>query len=304
MKKIIKHIYNESNIGYYLIEPFLKTYYFLKYRTSSDKAFLKKQFKNNFGYPINLDHPKTLNEKILWLKLNDRTRLHTISADKFAVRDYIKEKIGNEYLIPISFMTKNVNDITPMNLPDYPCIIKTNHDSGGGIFVRDKKKLNYTETKKLLKRRLSRNYYYAKKEWQYKDIEPCIIVEKLLTTPDGCIPADYKFHCFNGKLAYIQVDLDRATDHKRNHYDPDWNFLDFKWIYENGNQVERPESLEKMKALSEKIAEDFIYVRVDLYTIDSKIYFGELTFHSESGLGKFTPEVWDKKLGEKLALPL
>jgi hypothetical protein len=304
MKKILKKIYEDSDLGYYMINPILNLYNFLKYRTTSEKYYLKKTFKKQLGYKLNLNNPKTLNEKIQWLKLYDRTPLHTLSADKYAVRDYIKKKIGPEYLIPLFLKTNKPEEINVANLPDEPCIIKTNHDSGGGIFVKDKNNLDYKKTRMLLKRRLGKNYYWAKKEWQYKNIKPCIIVEKLLKDEKGKIPSDYKFHCFNGKLVFIQVDLDRATDHKRNLYNYKWDFLDFKWIYENGEVEERPQEFEKMKALAEKIAKDFIYVRVDFYNIGKEIYFGELTFHSESGFGRFTPQEWDLKLGQKLVLPI
>ena len=136
-----------------------------------EKLYLKRRFKRTFKRELDLDNPKTLNEKIVWLKLNDRTPLHTICADKYAVRSYIKEKVGEEYLVPLFYQTKNVKEIIPENLPDTPCIIKANHDSGGGIFVLDKSKTDWEEAQESLKKRLKKNYYPRSKEWQYKNIK-------------------------------------------------------------------------------------------------------------------------------------
>ena len=122
--------------------------------------------------------------------------------------------------------------------------------------------------------------------------------------PNGNIPDDYKLHCFNGKLVFTQVDLDRHTNHTRNLYDVDWKMMPCKWIYENGDTIEKPIVYDKMRQLAEHIAQDFVYVRVDFYMIGESIYFGELTFHSESGKGKFYPESFDKELGNKLKLPI
>jgi hypothetical protein len=256
------------------------------------------------GYGLNLKKPKTLNEKINWLKLHDRTPLHTIGADKYKVREYITNKIGKEYLIPLIFNTKKPQDIIPVNLPDFPVIIKTNHNSSGGIIIKDKKNVNWKRVRFDLKKLLRENYFYASREWQYKNIKSRIVVEKLLLDENGNIPYDYKMHCFNGKLVFTQVDLDRQTNHTRNLYDKDWKFIPCKWIYKNGKQIEKPATYNKMQLLAEKIAEDFIYVRVDFYVIQKKLFFGELTFHSESGSGYFEPKFFDDHFGSLLNLPI
>jgi hypothetical protein len=267
------------------------------------KTRLKKRFKRTLGYELDLDNPKTFNEKIQWLKVYDRSPLHTVCSDKYAVREHIKRKIGEAYLVPLVFQTTDVNDLKPENMPDYPVIIKTNHDSGGGTFVFNKEKLDWAAIRANFRKRLSVNYDYGKGEWQYKGIPPCIIVEELLRDEEGNIPFDFKMHYFNGKLAFTQVDLDRATDHKRNLYDAEWNFMNCKWIYETGRDVPKPPVYEEMVRIGEVLAKDFVYVRVDLYLIGHKIYFGELTFHSDSGNGKFIPEEWDLKIGNLLELP-
>ncbi len=301
MKNTLGKLYRNTVLGYYLIHPFYLVYeFFLK--ITPDKLFIKLKFRKHMGYLLNLKNPQTFNEKISWLKLNDRSKLHTQAADKFKVREYIANKIGEDYLIPLVYQTKNPKDIVPENLPDFPIIIKTNHNSSGGIIVKNKNDINWKRARFDLKKNLKENYFYSSREWQYKNIEPRIVVEKLLTDKNGAIPYDYKMHCFNGKLVFTQVDLDRQINHTRNLYDVDWKFIPCKWIYNNGKQIQKPITYKKMQNLAETIAEDFIYVRVDFYVVEKTLFFGELTFHSESGLGKFEPEFYDEHLGSLLNL--
>lgn len=304
MKAMLKKLYHNTAVGHLILSPVKRLYGMYETHLMSDKTFIKRSFKSNFGYEIDLKNPKTLNEKIQWLKLNHRTPLHTLCADKYAVREHIKKKIGAEYLVPLIFHTKNPTDIKPINLPDIPFIIKTNHDNSGHIVVKDKSKIDWNNVQDSLGKKLKRNYYYPGREWQYKKIRPCIIVEKLLIDEKGNIPNDYKFHCFNGHVAFIQVDLDRSIDHKRNLYDAEWKFMDCVWVYDNGYVMEKPQSLSKMLSLAEILAKDFYYVRVDFYYIGSAIFFGELTFSPEGGFGAFTPSEWDIKLGNMLELPI
>ena len=159
---------------------------------------------------------------------------------------------------------------------------------------------HWKQVQQSLAKLLSQNHYHQTKEWQYKNIAPRIIVEKLLQTKEGSIPNDYKLHCFNGKLAFTQVDIDRFTDHKRNLYNPDWSFLDCQWKYPNGHPVDKPEKYAEMKSLAERLAANFPYVRVDLYILGEQIFFGELTFHPLSGFGRFYPIDWDLRFGEAL----
>ena len=305
MKKIIKYLYLNTFI--------IRIHLFFRYHVMPEKLYLKKRFKRTFKRELDLDNPKTLNEKIVWLKLNDRTPLHTICADKYAVRSYIKEKVGEEYLVPLFYQTKNVKEIIPENLPSPPFIIKANHDSGGGIFVLDKSKTDWEEAQESLKKRLKKNYYPRSKEWQYKNIEPCVIVERLLIDKNGKIPFDYKVHCFDGKVNMIQVDIDRDSDnHYRNWYNPKWQREPYKWSSIKGDgkrtdpsddEVEKPKTLDEMIVLSEKLSKDFCYVRVDWYDVDGKLYFGELTFHHDGGNRPILPEKWDRILGDMITLP-
>ena len=271
---------------------------------NEDFLFATSNYKLQFEEDLNLEMPRTFNEKIQWLKLNDRTQLHVKCADKIAVRDYVKEKIGEHYLIPLIFSTKKATKITPKILPDYPVIIKANHDSGSYIIVREKNKLNWKEIRLMFKKALEFNYYFNLREWQYKNISPQILIEKLLIKKDGSIPEDYKFHCFNGKVKYIQVDLDRETKHTRNMYNINWTLLDLEFHYPKGTYSPPPVCLEKMISLAEKLAISFYYVRIDFYQINNDIFFGEITFHPEGGFGKFNPKKWDLIFGEQLKLPI
>jgi hypothetical protein len=277
-----------------------------------EKAYVKYRYKKRFGKFPDLDRPKTLNEKIVWLKLNDRTPLHTQCADKYAVRRLVADKIGEQYLVPLFFQTKDPKEIKPENLPDVPCIIKTNHDSGGVIFVHKKNEVDWKKIQKHLTKKLKQNYYPQSKEWQYKHISPRIIVEKLLQNSEGKIPEDYKLHCFNGKVRMIQVDMGRGTEaHYRNWYNANWDREPYKWSTSKGDgkftdpseeDVPKPITLEKMIALSQVLAKPFDYVRVDWYDVEGKLYFGELTFHHDGGYRPILPKEWDLKLGDKLVL--
>lgn len=308
LRTFLKNIYESSNFGYAIINPFFKMYKYLKYDLKSDEKTIKQKFKNNFGRELNLENPQTLNEKINWLKLNDRDPLHTKCADKFAVRDYINSKIGKEYLIPLLYDTENPKELIPENLPEIPFIIKTNHDSGGVFMVRDKFKLDYKKVQLDFKRYLNSNYYQESKEWQYKNIKPRILVEKLLLDEEGKIPFDYKLHCFNGSVRMIQVDMGRDTeDHYRNWYNPKWQLEPYnkgkgKLTEPSDIEVPKPSTLKEMLRLSEILSEPFDYVRVDWYDIGSKLYFGELTFYPAGGTTPFKPEKWDYILGEELKI--
>lgn len=264
------------------------------------------------GKPLNLSKPRTLNEKINWLKLYDRTPLHTQCADKYTVRKYVTDQIGESYLVPLYFYTKNPKEIVPANIKQLPCIIKTNHDSGGGIFVYKIENIDWLVIQEKLTSRLKKNYYTISREWQYKNIEPLIIVEQLLQDQDGNIPDDYKLHCFNGSVRMIQVDMGRGTDdHFRNWYNTQWGREPYKWSSPKGfgkftdpsnKEIPKPDTLEKMLRLSEILSKPFDYVRVDWYDVNAKLYFGELTFHHDGGTKPILPEKWDFKLGEELRI--
>lgn len=302
MRNYLKHLYHDTKIGHWLFAPIKKLDEYISPRLLPEKTYIRRTFKNTFGYSLNLNNPKTFNEKILWLQQNDRTPLHTLCTDKYAVREYVKEKIGEQYLIPLEYHTYNPADIIPDNLPDYPVIIKTNHGCGNYIIVMDKSTMDWKQVRKYLRKSLKSNYYYKAREWQYKNIKPCIIVEKLLLENKSKVPDDYKFNCFNGKIGFPEVHIDRFIDYKKNCYDSEWNILNCEWGAKCGGEIKKPKLLSKMLLLAETLAKDFRYVRVDLYNVKDKIFFGELTFSPGAGFCPFNPPEWDFKFGSKLKL--
>lgn len=274
-----------------------------------DTEYLKRQFKYKFGYELDIENPKTLNEKIQWLKINDRKPEYTQLADKYAVREFIKENFGEEFLIPLLFKTSNLNDLTYTNIPNEPCIIKTNHGSGDYQIIRSKGNIDMNKIIRNFTYSFRRNLYYYGREFQYKDIKPLIIIEKLLTLPNGKIPNDYKLHFFNGKCEFIYCSIDREGMNYRKVYDINWEPLEFVWTShakdlnsKQGLDIPEPKSLKKMVEIGEKIAKYIKYVRVDFYDVEGKLYCGEITLHHGSGYDKFYPSKYDLYYGQKLKL--
>lgn len=312
-KEFIKKIYKETEWGYWLLRPVILVYEWLILRLYSDEYYIKKRFRKTFGFELNLEDPKTLNAKIQWLKLYDRTDLHTKCADKYAVREFIKEQVGEDYLPVLLFHTKDVKKLIASNLPSDGTrfIIKTNHDSSGGLIVRDINQVDFAKQQLYFRRLLKNNFYWSSKEWQYKNITPRIIVEQLLEDKEGKIPNDYKFHCFHGKPKFIYCSVDREGGNTRHIYDINWEPLPFVWVTKGknvnsskGQEIPKPQNYDKMIEIVEKLASHFIYVRIDLYNVDGKIYVGEITFHHGSGFDVFEPIEWDYKYGSMLKLPV
>jgi hypothetical protein len=298
-----------GTIGFFIYKIIYKIGRFLKYDYKSDEKYLSEVFFKRQGYNLNLKDPKTLNEKIQWLKIHNRADFHTQMADKFAIREYISKNIGEEYLVPLVFTTLNYRDIKPENLPDYPFIIKANHDSGSYKIIKDKSKIDWGKLRVDCRWWLSKNYYWYDREWQYKNIVPRIIVEKLLITKAGIIPFDYKINVINGKVEFIYVSVDRENANKRNIYSRNWEPLYFTWASKSKNtdelrgaEIEKPSTMDKMIEISEEIGKLFPYVRVDFYDVDGKIYFGEITQHHGGGFDQIKPIEWDYKFGDMVDL--
>lgn len=270
----------------------------------SDKQFTQFVYKREFKRKLDLSTPKTLNEKILWLKLFNRDPLQTICADKFLVREYVSKKIGEKYLVKLLNKYDDINEIDLKSLPNTPFIIKANHTSGTFKIVKDKNDINIESLKNEGKEWLSKNYYSVAREWQYKNIKPCIIVEELLKGEDGKIPNDIKFICINGKVEMINVDSNKEIKHYRNNYDKNWEPLPFRWPkeYFPTKIQDKPKNLDLLIQLAENLSKDFDFARVDFYVVKDQIYFGEITFHPTSGLGQFSDFKYDEYYGKKLNL--
>ena len=273
----------------------------------SDEEFIKMQFKNVFGYNIDLNNPITYNEKLQWLKLNDRKPIYTKLVDKYEVKNVIGKMIGEEYIIPTLGIYDDFNEINFEKLPDQ-FVIKCTHDSGGNVICKDKSKLNLSKAKRKIEKSLKNNYYWQNREWPYKDVKPRIIIEKYMEDESGYELKDYKFFCFDGKMQAMFIATDRGSNKeetKFDFYDKDFRYLPFTNGHPNSNIIiEKPKSYEKMIMLAEKISKGIPQVRVDFYDIDGKIYFGEVTFFHWSGFKKFEPKEWDTIFGDWIKLPI
>lgn len=306
MKEKLKKYYYDSVLGYYLLyipQKIWNKYRIIRDNKLSDKELIQIKYKEFLAKDVDLEVPKLFTEKIQWLKLNDRRDLYTLCADKYLVRNYVEEKIGSKYLIPLIFTTENYKDINQDELPDYSVIVKTTHDSGGTFIIQDKKTFDFKRLQKKLVQRLKNNFYYVNREWEYKNIKPRIIVEKLLKDNSGNKQLnDYKIYCFHGKPMFIQTIFDRGVETKEDWYDIDWNLLDVYYFSPIKKHVEKPQVLEELLSVAEKLSQEFPYVRVDLYVANNQIYFGELTFRPYGGFMKFVPESFDIELGNYLNL--
>ncbi len=277
-----------------------------------DKPYLKIQYKAFFGCKLNLDNPKTFNEKIQWLKLHDRNSLYITMSDKFAVKEYIREKLGKDYVIPlIGGPWKNADEINFDELPNQ-FVLKCTHDSGGLVICRDKNTLDKKAAKKILNKSLSKNYFYWCREWAYKDIKPLIIAEKYMEDSNSseskmkqCL-TDYKFYCFNGKVKYlyVSVGLENHKTARISFLTPDWKFAPFnRSDYIPYDKLpEKPHNYSKMIEIAEYLSKGIPFLRVDLFELNKNIYFSEFTFYPCGGFMPVIPNEWDKKLGELLIL--
>lgn len=274
------------------------------YNKMPDKEFLKKRFKLKVGYELNLDNPITFNEKIQWLKLYDRNPQYTIMVDKYLVRQYISEKLGKEYLIPLLGVWNTFEDINFNGLPNQ-FVLKCTHDSGGLVICKDKESLNLKDAEKKIKQSLKRNFYYYGREWPYKNVHPRIIAEKYMADEFEKELKDYKMMCFNGKVLCSFVCTERYSNDglKVTFFDKDWKVMPFERHYPKSKKIiEIPKKYDEMIYLAEKLAKNIPFVRVDFYEIEERIYFGEITFYPGNGMEEFSPEEWDYKLGSWLDL--
>jgi hypothetical protein len=263
------------------------------------KIYLEKIFMKKMKYRLSFKKkPTTFNQKIQFRKVYDKNPLFVTCADKYKVREYIKKKIGEEYLIPLYLVSESFSEKQWDNLPGQ-CVVKVNHNSGPVQIITDKKKADKNKVIKEIERQLKEKYGTLSLETYYSEIKPLVIAEKLLTDTNGEIPKDYKFHCFDGgKKLFVQLDSSRYSGHRQDFFNESWDKVELELISPNSEVVpEKPENLEELKRIARKLAEDFNYVRVDLYNLKGKIYFGELTFNSWSGLTKFKQFEWDEKWG-------
>ncbi len=269
-----------------------------------DIPYINVFFKARLGYYPNLDNPQTFNEKLQWLKLHDRKPIYTTMVDKYEVKKYVADIIGKEHIIPTIGIYDKFDDINFDKLPN-KFVIKCTHDSGGLVICNNKQLLNIEQIKKKIDKSLKRNYYYSGREWPYKNVKPRILIEQYMEDPKEKDLRDYKFFCFDGKVRCFKIDFNRFIKHQANYYDENGELLKFGeevCLPDFNMKLKIPSNLNKMIRLAEKLSEGIPFVRIDFYSVENKVYFGEMTLYPAAGFGKFIPEEWDKKLGEMIDL--
>lgn len=268
-----------------------------------DKMFIKLMYRIRIGKRLNLKKPQTFNEKLQWLKLYDRKPEYSDMVDKYEVKRYVAEKIGEQYIIPTFGVWEKFEDIDFSSLPNQ-FVLKCTHDSGGLVICRDKLSFNKDQASLKISKSLKNNYYWHGREWPYKNVRPRIIAEMCMTDESKIELKDYKVMCFNGKAKLIQVHKGRFIDHTQDFYDSNWNLLDIKQGLKRSDSVmPRPRLLDDMLKMSELLANGISQVRVDWYIVSDKLYFGEITFFDASGFDEFDPEGWNLILGDWISLP-
>ena len=270
----------------------------------SDETLIKIIHRGYVGKKLDLDNPKTYTEKLNWLKLYDRKPLYTTLVDKYEVKKYVAERIGEQHIIPTYGVWESFDDINFESLPDQ-FVLKCTHDSGGLVIVKNKKELDKLSAKKVIENSLKRNFYIQNREWVYKDVKPRIIAEKYMQDEKTNELRDYKFFCFNGVPKVLFVATGRQTNGPFfDFFDMDYNHLDIINGHPNASEIpEKPITFDEMKSIAKVLSQGFPHIRVDLYEINGVVYFGEITFYHFGGWVPMKPLKWETIFGDWLELP-
>jgi len=268
-----------------------------------DKSYIKLLYRVRMGKKCNIENPVTFNEKIQWLKLYDRKPVYSIMVDKVRARKYVAGVIGDSYINPIIGTYDSFDDINFDDLPD-EFVIKCNHDSGSCIICTDKDLFNIADSRAKINKHMKKEFFYSAREWPYKDMEKKVFIEEYLDDIKG----DYRLWTFNGKVQYIAVVLNLYTAPCVLWYNRDWELLPFRYKRLLVNEpeitkIERPDELNEMIEAAEKLAKDIPFARVDFLCTEKKIIFSEITFSPESGFTSFSPDKYDKIMGDLIELP-
>lgn len=270
----------------------------------SDQLFIKITYFIHFGKFCDLKNPRTFSEKLQWLKIHNRKSIMSLKVDKMRAKEFVRQKIGSDIIIQNLGHWKSFDEIEFDKLPN-KFVLKCNHDSGSVIICNDKENLDLDKSRRVLEKGLKRNLFYWGREWPYKDVIPCIFAEDLLEdVKDGDLK-DYKFFCFNGVVKCFKIDFDRQTNHKANYYNKDGELLDIGEKIcppDFSKELELPSCLKQMIEYAEVLSADEVFVRVDFYEVNGRIYFGELTYYPASGLSPFLDHCTDELLGSWLNL--
>lgn len=271
-----------------------------------DKMYLKLRFRSRMHTKLNLKNPQTYSEKLQWLKLYYHEPMLVNLVDKYEVKSWVAEKIGEEHIIPTIGVWDHFEDIDLNQLPNQ-FVLKCTHDSGGIVICHDKTSFDAGAAKKKLDRCLKRNYFWHSREWPYKYVKPRIIAEEMMVDESGYELKDYKLFCFDGKMRYLFIATDRSVaneETKFDFFDENFTHLPIKNGHDNSKrELKRPTGFEEMKQFAEILSKGFPEARVDFYDINGKVYFGEITFFHWGGLMPFEPKEWDRVFGENIVLP-
>ena len=271
-----------------------------------DKTYLKLIFRVIMKKKLDLKNPKTYSEKLQWIKLYDRNPLYVRLVDKYEVKEYIKEKIGSEYVIPTIGIWDRVEDIPFDQLPSQ-FVLKCTHDSGGIIICKDKDQFDVKKAKKELNKYLHKSFYWYGREWPYKQVKPRIIAEKYMEDSKTHELRDYKFFSFDGQVKALFIATGRQNPNDETRFDffnESFNHLDLINGHPNADIVpEKPVCFDEMKSLAASLSIGIPQVRIDFYEVNGRVYFGEMTFFHWCGLKPFEPEKWDEIFGSWITLP-
>lgn len=274
-------------------------------RLLPDRAYLKLLYYRNKGEKLRLDPPVNYNEKLQWIKLHDRNPRYSQMVDKYAAKAYVSERVGKEHIIPTYGVWSHFDEIDFEQLPEQ-FVLKCTHDSAGYVICRDKSQLDVQAARSKLERGLKRNFYYAGREWPYKDVKPRIIAEKYMEDSEFHELRDYKFFTFGGVPKLVHIVSNRQNPDEETYgdfFDMDYNHLDLTIGHINApTPPQRPKNFEKMKAFAAQLSEGTRHLRVDFYEVDGQLYFGELTFFHDSGFGDIQPPTWNDVMGSWISL--
>lgn len=274
------------------------------YKKMNDAEYLKRKYKAKFHRELNLEDPKSYNEKLQWLKLYNRREDYPQMVDKYTAKKYVADIIGDKYIIPTLGVWEKFDDIDFDALPEQ-FVLKCTHDSGGLVICKDKNKLDKRKAKKKIDSSMKRNFYYVSREWPYSQVRPRIIAEKYMEDTFGEL-RDYKLYCFDGVMKMIMIAHDRFSKSgtKTWYLDRDFNKIDIVWGHQSSEgNITKPERYDEMCALAEELSKGIPQVRVDFYLVDGQIYFGELTLFDGGGFDVIDPYEMDLRFGEYIKLP-
>ena len=279
---------------------------FISHRMS-DEQYLKFIYRFAVGHKLDIDNPKSFNEKLQWLKIHDKNPLYTTMVDKYEVKEYVADKIGSEYIIPTLGVWNSFDEIDFDSLPEQ-FVLKCTHDSGGLVICRNKQELDKEQARKKINKCLKQNFYWVGREWAYKNVQPRIIAEQYMEDKSNASMIDYKFYCFNGKpkFLYVSQGLENHSTARISYVTLNWEIAPYKRTdYSNFEKLPpRPKTFDKMVKFAEILSHDIPFSRIDFYEINGNLYFGEITFFPGSGLSPFEPEEWNEKIGSWLDLPI